>query len=280
MRSLLFAPASRPDMAAKLPRSGPDAVVLDLEDAVAPAAKADARRHARHIAAQLTAEHPRLRVYVRVNAVPTEWFTDDVAEGCGPELAGIIVPKLESAAQAELAIAALDRRGLRHVSVLAGIETVAGVVNAAEVLGHERVTACYFGAEDYTADLGGVRRADNLEVRWPRSRVAALARLHGAWAFDQVVTALNDRDAFTADASLGRALGYRGKLCIHPTQVAWANEAFSPSADELDRARRLLAAYDEAVTNGRAAIAFEGQMIDEPLAQRARALIAAALPSE
>lgn len=276
LRSLLFAPASRPDVLAKLPRANPDGVVLDLEDAVAPSAKADAREHSREAGAMLAREHPQLAVYVRVNAIPTEWFADDVARGVPAGAIGVVVPKIESAAQVQAAALALDRAGLRDLSILAGIETVAGVINVAEILHEARVAACYFGAEDYTADLGGVRRADNLEVLWPRSRVAAHAAHAGVLSADQVVTDLRDEDAFRLDAQLGRSLGFRGKLCIHPTQVAWANESFSPSEAEVERARRLIDAFDQASAAGHGAIAFEGQMVDEPLARRARAIIAGA----
>ena len=276
LRSLLFAPASRPDVLAKLPRANPDGVVLDLEDAVAPSAKADAREHSREAGAMLAREYPHLAVYVRVNAIPTEWFTHDIARGVPAGATGVVVPKIESAAQVQAAALALDRAGLREVSILAGIETVAGVINVAEILHEPRVAACYFGAEDYTADLGGVRRGDSLEVLWPRSRVAAHAAHAGVLSADQVVTDLRDEDAFRVDAQLGRSLGYRGKLCIHPTQVALANESFSPSAAEVERARRLIDAFDRASADGHGAISFEGQMVDEPLARRARAVIAAA----
>jgi citrate lyase subunit beta/citryl-CoA lyase len=264
---------------AKLPRANPDGVVLDLEDAVAPNAKADAREHSREAGAMLAREHPRLAVYIRVNALLTEWFEDDIARGVPAGALGIVVPKLESAGDVHAAAAALDRAGLRELSILAGIETVAGVINVAEILREPRVAACYFGAEDYTADLGGVRRADSLEVLWPRSRVAAFAAHAGVLALDQVVTELRDEDVFRLDAQLGRSLGYRGKLCIHPTQVAWANESFSPSPNEVDRARRLIEAFDRASAAGHGTIAFEGQMVDEPLARRARAIIAGAADS-
>lgn len=276
LRSLLFAPASRPDVLAKLPRANPDGVVLDLEDAVAPNAKADAREHSREAGAMLAREHPQLAVYVRVNAMATGWFADDVARGVPAGATGVVVPKLESAAAVRAAVDALDRAGLQELSILAGIETVAGVIEVGEILHEPRVAACYFGAEDYTADLGGVRRSDSLEVLWPRSQVAAHAARAGVLALDQVVTELRDEAVFRADAEMGRSLGFRGKLCIHPAQVAWANASFAPSPAELERARRLVDAFDEAVADGRGSIAFEGQMIDEPLARRARAVLAAA----
>jgi citrate lyase subunit beta / citryl-CoA lyase len=278
LRSLLFAPASKPEVLRKMPRAEPDGVALDLEDAVPADGKADARAHSRAVGAELAAAHPNLAVYVRVNAVASEWFAADVADGVAPEIAGVIVPKLESPEQLDTAAAALERAGLGHLHVLAGLESAMGVERARELL-HPPVAVAYFGAEDFIADMGGVRTAAGSEVLYARSRVALAARLAGVLAVDQVVTQLDAEEHFLADAALGRAIGYRGKLCIHPAQVALANRSFSSSPEELERARRLLAAYDDAVARGEAAIAFEGQMVDEPLARHARAVLAAAGPS-
>jgi len=127
LRSLLFAPASKPDVLRKMPRAEPDGVALDLEDAVPADGKADARAHSRAVGAELAAAHPNLAVYVRVNAVASEWFAADVAEGVAPEIAGVIVPKLESPEQLDAAAAALERAGLGHLHVLAGLESAMGV---------------------------------------------------------------------------------------------------------------------------------------------------------
>lgn len=272
LRSLLFAPGNAPDVLAKLPRSGPDGAVIDLEDAVPTHAKGEARIIARQAATELASE---VALLVRVNSVMTDWFEADVAEALVPALAGVVIPKLESADQVNVVSAALDRAGLASVPIVAGVETAAGVARAEEALEPDRVVAAYFGAEDYIADMGGRRTAANAEVLYARSKVALAARLGGVTAIDQVVTELRDEDVFVADAEQGRALGYRGKLCIHPAQVPWANRVFSASEDELDRARRLVEAYDAATTEGRAAIEFEGQMVDEPLARQARSILEA-----
>ena len=275
IRSLLFAPANKPDLLRKMPRSTPDAVALDLEDAVPPDGKPAAREHARDVGAELVADHPGLGVYVRVNPVPTEWFVDDVRSGLHPSITGVIVPKLETPQELATVTDALAAAGLDHLHVLAGIESAMGVERVHELL-VPPVAVAYFGAEDFVADMGGVRTLGSREVLYARSRVALAARLADMPAVDQVVTHLDAEDHFLTDAAEGRALGYRGKLCIHPAQVALAHRAFTPSPEELDRARRLVAAYDDAVAGGHAAIAFEGQMVDEPLARHARAVIAAA----
>lgn len=276
LRSLLFAPASRPDVLAKLPRSAPDGVVIDLEDAVPANSKVDARPHALEAGRSIADAHPEIAVYVRINAVPTEWFADDIALGLSPAITGVIVPKLESFTQVDEVVEALHTHSLDHLGIVAGVETAVGVEHASTVFAHERVDVAYFGAEDYVTDLGGVRTDTNQEVLYARSRVALAARVAGVHAVDQVVTVLDDEPRFLRDAAEGRSLGYRGKLCIHPAQVALANRAFSSSPEEIDRATRLLAAFDDAAARGEASIAFEGQMVDEPLARQARAVLAAA----
>ncbi|MGI9603274.1 MAG: HpcH/HpaI aldolase/citrate lyase family protein [Acidimicrobiales bacterium] len=272
MRSLLFAPATKPELVAKLAGRGADAVVFDLEDAVPPTAKAEARALARTGAETLLgADGPE--VWIRVNAVPTPWFVDDIAEALPPGLTGVVVPKIETRAQVAEAIDALAGAGRSDIGFMAGIETAAGVVGADHLLAAP-VTHAYFGAEDYIGDLGGIRTDHSTEVLYARSRVALAARVGGIHVLDQVVTDLGNHDAFLADAATGRSLGYRGKLCIHPAQVDLTHQAFTPSAEQVARARELLAAYEQAAEHGQAAIDFDGQMVDEPLARQARDIVA------
>lgn len=254
-RSMLFVPGHRPDLAAKAPRSAPDVVVLDLEDAVPPAAKAEARAAVREAAAGLTG---RVAVCVRVNPPGSPWHDDDLAALPGG-LAAVVVPKWEASADL----------GDLAVPVVAGLETVRGLADVRDLLGPP-VAACYFGAEDFVADLGGVRTRGNLEVLHARSAVAMAARLAGVPALDMVTLDYGDEERFTEEAAGARALGYAGKLCIHPAQVPLANAAFTPSEQEVDRARRLLAAFDAA---GGAATSFEGEMVDEVVAVQARSVI-------
>ncbi len=271
LRSVLIAPAVRPDFIAKLPSRGADLLFLDCEDAVPANAKAEAR-------AVVGEWLPRLAgsgstVVVRINPVGSEWFADDVSEGLPPEVRAVVIPKIERLIELETASTALDDVGLTEVGVFAGIETALGVADARLLLAHPRVVAAYFGAEDFVADMGGVRTDGNAEVAYARARVALAARLASIPAVDQVVTNFSDDARYRREASEARNLGYDGKLCIHPAQVAPANEMFTPSAAELDRARRLLAAYEASAADGVAAIDFEGQMVDEPLAVQARRLL-------
>jgi len=275
MRSLLTVPATRPDLAEKAPRSAPDALFLDLEDGVPPNAKESARPNAVDAARMLTREHPGIQVFVRVNGIATPWFAEDVATALVPELTGVVVPKLESAADVAVVGDALAAAGVGHLGILAGIESAAGVARAEEVL-RAPVRWCYFGAEDFVADMGGLRTASNLEVLYARSRVAIAARLGDVHAIDQILADFRDDDRYLRDASEARALGYRGKLCIHPAQVVLAHDVFTPSAEEVEHARRLLAAYEAAAARGEATLDFEGEMVDEPMARRARTVLASA----
>jgi citrate lyase subunit beta/citryl-CoA lyase len=271
MRSLLFVPAVRPDFIAKLPGRGADAVVIDCEDATPANAKAEARRNARELTPGLVEQG--CSVVVRINAVDTEWFGDDVEQALLPSLAAVIVPKVETVEGLDRVAAALTAAGLPNLGVLAGIETALGVADARPVLSHPVVVAAYFGAEDFIADIGGVRTPGNAEVAYARSAVALAARLAKVPLLDQIVSDFRDSKRFTHEAAEARALGYSGKLCIHPNQVELANAAWTPTEAEIDRARRLVAAYEAASSRGIAAIDFEGQMVDEPLATQARRIL-------
>jgi citrate lyase subunit beta / citryl-CoA lyase len=270
LRSLLFAPAVRLDFLSKLPERGADAVVIDCEDATPSGAKAEGRANARRLGPELAAS---CHVTVRINPIATEWFADDVGDGLTPELAAVIVPKIETVDGLTQVAAALDAAGLTELGIIAGIETALGVADARPLLAHPRVIAAYFGAEDFIADMGGVRTSSNDEVAYARGAVALAGRVAGIPVLDQVVTDFRDDERFTREAAEARAMGYAGKLCIHPGQVELANTAFTPSPAEIDRARRLLAAYETASAAGVAAIDFEGQMVDEPLAAQARRVI-------
>lgn len=273
-RSVLFAPADQPTLLGKMAATGTDVAVADLEDAVAPASKATAREVVAEQLPAIVAGVTATRFFVRVNAPSSEWFTADVA--ALPEgIAGIVVPKVERTDDVDAVRAALRDRGLGDVALLAGIETAAGVAAAATIL-RGGADACYFGAEDFITDMGGRRTAEGREVLFARSQVALAARLAGVPAVDQVVVDIHDDERFVADAEAGRAIGYAGKLCVHPSQVALALRCFSPQPGELERALRLLDAQAEASRAGVGTFAFEGQMVDEPLLRRARAIIESA----
>lgn len=265
LRSLLFVPGGRPDMIAKVGRTGADGVVLDLEDAVAAADKDAAR--ATVVAALGALEVPAgTMVLVRVNAPGSPWFTDDLAAVVGTRADGVVLPKLEHTDQLA-AVQGLD------LAVIGGLETALGVADARPLLtagAGTGLVGAYFGAEDFIADMGGHRTTGGTEVLYARSRVALAARLAGIAALDQVVTAVRDDAAFRVDAQQARALGYSGKLCIHPAQVTLAHEVFTPGVDEIAHARAVLAASQGGVG------VLDGRMVDDVHIRMARATLARA----
>jgi len=274
VRSMLFAPAVRPDFLERLADRGSDLVVIDCEDATPPTAKSQARLNAVEYADKLHSGGQQ--VAVRVNSPASQWFERDIDQGLSASLAAIVVPKVESIGHLDQVANALSKAGFAELGVLVGIETALGVADARSLLAHHCVTGAYFGAEDFIADMGGVRTESNLEVQMARSAVALAARLAGVPAIDQVVPDFNDRKRFSREADEARSMGYSGKMCIHPNQVELAINGFTPSQAEVDRAQRMVEAYERAKHKGIAAIAFEGQMVDEPLAAQARDVLASA----
>lgn len=274
MRSLLFAPAVREDMIPKLTRSSPDGVVIDCEDATPTGQKAAGRSNAMEYAPRIMGQGAL--VFVRINPPGSEWFRDDVAYGLHDKLDGVVVPMVETVAGLDLVAKTLAANDVGHMGIIAGLETGLGVAHAPELLAHPQVIAGYFGAEDYIADLGGVRTESNLEVQYARSAVALAGRLANKPVIDQIVANFRADDRFVRETAEARAMGFKGKLCIHPAQVALANQGFTPSEAEVDRALRMLAAYEIGIASGVASIDFEGQMVDEPLAVQARQVLVAA----
>ena len=262
-RSLLFVPGHKLELLAKVPRWQPDAVIVDLEDAVAEPDK-DAAREAVAKADLAVAGSP---VIVRVIGPGTPWHDDDVAACIAASgVASVLVPKAEDPA----VVVGLHRRlegSGEEIGLFLGIESALGVARARELLAMPGVVCAYFGAEDFRADMGGRRSANGLEVLYARSEVVLAGRLAGVPVADQVVVAVDDDAAFTADAEAGRALGYAGKLCIHPRQVPLANAAFSPTEAEVAAARRVLAATADGVA------VLDGQMVDAVHIRMARQVI-------
>lgn len=270
VRSLLFVPGGRPELLDKVVRCRPDAVVVDLEDAVGPADKDAARSTA---ITALRARRPGARmVLLRINPPGSPWHEEDLA-AAGAAIAdgvldGIVLPKLDGAGQL-IAVRTTLPAGAR---IVVGVENALGVADARPLLAAEGrpPDAVYFGAEDLIADLGGRRTAGNLEVLHARSAVLLAAHLAGVPAIDQAVVAIRDVDVFRADAEQGRDLGYQGKICLNPAQVDAAHAVFTPTAEETAHAREVLAASAE----GRLVVA--GQMVDAVHVTMARAVLARA----
>jgi citrate lyase subunit beta/citryl-CoA lyase len=280
LRSFLFAPGNHARRVAKAVELDADVVILDLEDAVAVTEKAAAR--ASVIAAL---QRPRRSlVYVRVNGVDSIWCQDDIRAVIGQRLDGIVLPKAESAAalqQVDRWITAAESAAGLPVSsldLMPIVETARGVESALEIAGAcARVRRLAFGGGDYTQDLDLVWTEDEHELAYARAKLSHASRLAGIEApIDTVVLQVRDTERFVRSARTGRSMGFQGKLCIHPDQIAACNTVFSPSPDEVAHAQRVLAAFELAAAQGLASIQVDGLFVDYPIANKARRVLARA----
>jgi citrate lyase subunit beta/citryl-CoA lyase len=279
LRSLLFVPGTRRDRFAKAIASGADAVIFDLEDSVQPASKDQARNAVAEFLSSVRSSDrssdrsSECQWLVRINAFGTPWIDRDLSFiREHRSIDGVVLPKTETAAQVEEAARALPAG---HVIPL--LETSRGVLNALAIASAGvSVPALIFGAEDLTAQLGVPRTVDGEELLFARSQIVLAASAVGADAIDTVFTKVNDDNLLRQDALRARALGFRGKLAIHPSQIDIINEIFSPSEAEIDRARRIVEAYDGTSAHHQGVIAWEGEMIDAPVVLRARRVLVVA----
>jgi citrate lyase subunit beta/citryl-CoA lyase len=262
-RTFLFVPGDRPDRFGKAAASGADAVVLDLEDAVAADRKHEAREHVR---AWLSRGN---RAVVRINGNNTPWHADDVAMVTGDSrpLVAVMVPKAEIPERME----AIARGLLGETGIIPVIETAAGILRAAAVCAAPHVLRPAFGSIDLAAQLG-VDQQGHEAFQYARSALVLAAAAAGCAApIDGVTADFSDDTRLSADLAHAVALGFTGKLCIHPRQVTAANRYLTPSDADLARARQIVAA-----SHGGSATVHEGQLIDRPVVLRAEAILARA----
>ena len=280
-RTMLFTPGNHPRKVEKVFDAGADAVILDLEDAVAIAEK-PATRAAVVEALQARPSPRRPLGYVRVNALSTPFAFGDFQAVVGPWLEGIVLPKVESAAELQTAdwlLAQVEREaGLAEGSIdlLPIIETAKGEQALMSIAtAGTRVKRLSFGAGDYTLDVArnwSLGEGELLPVRHTFVSVSRAAGLEPP--VDSVFIHLRESAAFAASCQAVQGLGFQGKLCIHPGQIETANAAFTPAADEVAYARKIVAAFDEAEAAGSASIQVEGYFVDYPIVEKARRTLA------
>ncbi len=287
IRSFLFTPANVARRVEKALTLAADAVILDLEDSVAPADKAASRKSVLSALAK-----PRsCLLYVRVNAPATPYCYGDLVETLAPGLDGVVVPKIESAADLhaiDWLMANLERdRGIAEGSLdlMPQIETAAGVQRVDRVLQARslrayrapwRVKRVCFGAADYGHDIGLSPTLDEPELSDARARIVLSSRAAGMEnPIDSPWFHFKESEAFARALERSRRGGFQGRCCVHPDQIAPVNAAYMPSREELAAAERIVAAFRDAESRGQAAIQLDGQMIDYPVAYRAQALLEA-----
>jgi len=286
-RSFLFAPGNVPRRVEKALTLSADAVILDLEDSVAPSDKPAARKSV----ADALKQSRTGRGYVRINAPSTPYCFRDLLETIHAKVDGVVVPKIESAADlhaVDWVMANLEReQGIAEGSIdlMPIVETAAGVQRVDRILqarslrpykGAWRVKRIAFGAGDYANDVGLSPTLDEPELADARSRLVLSSRAAGMEnPIDSPWFHFKEPDAFRRSLERSRRSGFQGRLCVHPDQIAPVNEAYLPSVEEVSRAERIVAAFEAAEAKGEAAIQVDGQMIDYPIVHRARSLLAA-----
>lgn len=280
LRSFLFSPGSDPHKLAKASASDADAVIFDLEDAVAESHKAEARVL---VADEIARQGAKCPVYVRVNAVPTGLTEDDLAAVCMPGVAGVCLPKaetVEAVRHVDDLLSNYEReRGMASgtVSLLLSLETALGVYSAFELASAcRRVTALSAGTAedgDLHAEIGG-RWSDYAgTVPYVRARVVLAARAAGLDAIVDGACTRLDHETVAASAAAARAAGYTGKMAIHPGHIAAIHHAFAPTAEEVDHATKVVEAFARAEAEGTAAITVGGRMIDYAMVVNARRIL-------
>jgi citrate lyase beta subunit len=290
-RSWMFVPGDRQRMIDKALALPVDAIMMDIEDGVAPIEKENARRQ---IAASLDAVAERLKSdpnyttparYVRVNQVGSQRFIEDIKAVVRPGLEGLVVPKVDSVEQIRIVEDELGRAEVAHhmpggsVRLLVAIESPIGLFNAYGIASSSvRIVGLMFGTEDFTREMNlPVRReAEAVDLIYARSHIATACAAAHIQAVDGVWVDLNDPEGAKRFAAQARRLGMTAISIIHPNQIEIANSAFTPAKEDIEYAQAVLAAFDEARAKGLGAIQFRGQLLDYPIVDRARQTVALA----
>ena len=281
IRTALFVPGNRPDRVDKAVTTAADVVIIDLEDAVPHALKAETRP----LVYDKLIQHSNHNILVRVNGLETEFVDADLDELVVKSLSHIVIPKIERPAHIREANRRLteieEKKGIAagSISIIALIESALGVENVFRIVSEKtephRLLTVAFGAADFALDMGIEITRGGEEIAYPRARMALACRaaqvkppLDTPFMID-----LNDIEALEADANRAKKYGFQGKLCIHPKQVEICNRIFSPTKEEIEYAQKVVQAFGEAESSGTAAIQVDGKFVDYPVVERSRRIL-------
>jgi len=271
-RSRLYLPGNTPKLMLNAGVHKPDGIILDFEDSVAPAKKDEARLLVRNALRQV--DFYGAERMVRINQLPRG--LDDLAYIVPHNVNLVLIPKIETAEQVEQVDARIQEiageQGIEHpVWLMPIIESALGVVNAFAIASASpNVVALAIGLEDYTADIGAPRTPEGRESFFARSQIVNAARAAGIQAIDSVFSDVSDMEALRYVVLESKALGFDGMGCIHPRQIAVIHDAFAPSDREIDKAKRIVLAFDEATAKGLGVVSLGSKMIDPPVVKRAQ----------
>src|SRR5438132_4427552 len=273
-RSLLYMPGSNPRALEKARSLPADGLIIDLEDAVPAEAKEEARAI---VAAALAAgDYGARELVLRVKPLDTPWGHADLAAAATLPIDAVLLPKIESADRVRLTVSLLDGLGApERLAVWCMLETPLGILCAREIAAASpRLAALVLGTSDLTKDLHAIATRDRLPLITSLGLAVLAARAHGLAVLDGVHLDLSDDEGFAASCRQGRELGFDGKTLIHPKQIAAANAAFAPSAEEIAWSRRIIAAHAEAAAAGKGVVLVDGRLIENLHVENARRIVA------
>ena len=274
-RSVLYMPGANERALEKAKGLPADALILDLEDAVAPDAKAEARD--RVCAAATSGEYGEREITIRANGIATRWHDDDVraVAEAGPD--AIVVPKVDTIGDVEGVAKALESGGAPDTTTIwAMLETPLAVQNAAEIASHERLSVLVMGTNDLVKELQAEFVPGRAPLLYALSACVTGARIAGKAILDGVFNDLGDEEGFEAECIQGRQLGFDGKTLIHPKQLEPANRVWAPTDEAVAKAEEVIAAFEEAEAEGRGVVTVDGRMIENLHVEQARRTLALA----
>ncbi len=280
-RTHLFVPGGRADMLEKAGHYPADVLCLDLEESVPPEEKANARENVRAAVAALSSAGRT--VHARLNSIESGYTRDDLVAVAQPGLAGVVLAKTQSPQDVRDVDVLLREQELARdikpgtIALIVAIESARALLRCEEISRTStRLVALMLGGEDFTFDMGVQRTRDGHEIEYARAVVATCARAAELLAFDTPFADIQDIDGLVADAERAKSLGFGGKYVIHPSHIEPVNRVFSPSEADVAAARKVLDAWDGAQARGAGAVQLDGRMVDRPIAERARRVIAQA----
>ncbi|KAA0274138.1 MAG: CoA ester lyase [Chloroflexi bacterium] len=279
-RALLYMPGDNWKMITKSITLGVDSICMDMEDGTAFNKKAEARATIARALQEL--DFGASEKLARINSVGSGWEQDDIDAVLPYHPDRIVIPKVESFEQVEWASRIIEDAELKYgwalnsIRILIGVETAKGILSLKEIAAHPRLDAIIFGGEDFAASIGATRTKEALELLYARQAVIVACAAYDLQAIDIVAIDYKDLEALKAEAEFGAGLGFSGKQVIHPNQVRVVQEAFTPSAEAIAYARRIVETFETSQKEGKGAYSLDGKMIDMPLLKNAQKVLARA----
>jgi citrate lyase subunit beta / citryl-CoA lyase len=277
-RSVLYMPGANTRALEKAKTINADALIFDLEDAVAPDAKSDARSNVAAAVASGTDAYGNKELTIRCNGLDTPWGADDIRAAAEVGPAAVVIPKINSVDDVKQVEDALNAANApSHTRIWAMLESPLAVLRAYDICtASDRVNVLVMGTNDLAKELRCVVGADRAALMYGLSTCLNAARASGKTILDGVYNAVNDEAGFTSECQQGSTMGFDGKTLIHPSQVDLCNAAFSPTAGEIDQARRVVAAFDEALAVGQGVVSLDGRMIENLHVDNAQRILSVA----